>query len=133
MGYGTTRSLERMAAALGMLDGAPIRFERLQDVPEGGVLCALPALLENGLLSGVGPGAPLPRQPPRSAPPLRGPGATLPARHHRLLGQRLEWSALLCREPARRSRLIECAARRCRAPVASRCPWPAQRGGPGRR
>jgi hypothetical protein len=54
MGYGTTRSLERMAAALGRLDGAPISFERLQDVPEGGVLCALPALLENGLLSGVG-------------------------------------------------------------------------------
>lgn len=54
MGYGTTRSLERMAAALGMLDGAPIAFERVQDVPEGGVLCALPALLENGLLSGIG-------------------------------------------------------------------------------
>lgn len=54
MGYGTTRSLERMAAALGMLDGAPITFERVQDVPEGGVLCALPALLANGLLSGIG-------------------------------------------------------------------------------
>lgn len=54
MGYGTTRSLERMAAALGQLDGAPISFERVEDVPEGGVLCALPALLANGLLSGVG-------------------------------------------------------------------------------
>jgi hypothetical protein len=54
MGYGTTRSLERMAAALGQLDGAPIGFERVADVPEGGVLCALPALLANGLLSGVG-------------------------------------------------------------------------------
>ena len=54
MGYSTTRSLERMAAALGQLDGAPITFERVQDVPEGGVLCALPALLENGLLSGIG-------------------------------------------------------------------------------
>jgi hypothetical protein len=53
MGYGTTRSLERMAAALGTLDGAPITFERVEDVPEGGVLCALPALLANGLLSGI--------------------------------------------------------------------------------
>jgi hypothetical protein len=45
MGYGTTRSLERMAAALGQLDGGvPICFERVEDVPEGGVLCALPAL-----------------------------------------------------------------------------------------
>ena len=43
-----------MAAALGQLDGAPIGFERVADVPEGGVLCALPALLANGLLSGVG-------------------------------------------------------------------------------
>ena len=53
MGYGTTRSLERMAAAIGMLDGAPIEFEEVQDVPDGGVLFALPALLENGLLSGT--------------------------------------------------------------------------------
>jgi Transposase protein len=53
MGYGTTRTLERMAAAIGMLDGAPIEFERVQDVPDGGVLFALPALLENGLLSGT--------------------------------------------------------------------------------
>jgi hypothetical protein len=36
-----------------MLDGAPIEFERVQDVPDGGVLFALPALLENGLLSGI--------------------------------------------------------------------------------
>jgi hypothetical protein len=43
-----------MAAALGQLDGAPLCFERVEDVPEGGVLCALPALLANGLLSGVG-------------------------------------------------------------------------------
>jgi len=53
MGYGTTRTLERVAAAVGMLDGAPIEFERVQDVPDGGVLFALPALLENGLLSGT--------------------------------------------------------------------------------
>jgi hypothetical protein len=34
MGYGTTRTLERMAAAIGMLDGAPIEFEEVRDVPE---------------------------------------------------------------------------------------------------
>ena len=33
-----------------MLEGAPIEFERVADVPEGGVLFALPALLLYGLL-----------------------------------------------------------------------------------
>jgi hypothetical protein len=50
MGYGATRSLERVAAALGELKSAPIRFESAQDVPQGGVLLALPALLAQGLL-----------------------------------------------------------------------------------
>ena len=50
MGRATTRSLERIAAAVGMLDGAPIEFERVADVPDGGVLFALPALLLYGLL-----------------------------------------------------------------------------------
>jgi len=54
MGYGAGRTLERVAAAVGMLDGAPIEFELVRDVPEAGVLFALPALLENGLLSGIG-------------------------------------------------------------------------------
>src|SRR5208283_3159401 len=35
----------------GMLHGAAIEFERVQDVPDGGVLLALPALLLLGLLS----------------------------------------------------------------------------------
>ena len=51
MGRATTRTLERVAAAVGMLDGAPIEFELVKDVPDGGVLFALPALLLNGLLS----------------------------------------------------------------------------------
>jgi len=51
MGYGATRSLERVAAALGALPAAPIVFEAAQDVPHGGVLLALPALLTLGLLS----------------------------------------------------------------------------------
>jgi len=50
MGYATTRSEERVAAAMGVLSRAPIRFEAAQDVPQGGVLLALPALLANGLL-----------------------------------------------------------------------------------
>ena len=47
---GTTRTLERVLAAMGQLDGAPIAFEAADDVPQGGVLCALPALLVSGLL-----------------------------------------------------------------------------------
>ena len=42
--------MERVAAAVGLLDGAPIEFERVADVPDGGVLFALPALLLYGLL-----------------------------------------------------------------------------------
>jgi hypothetical protein len=50
MGYATTRSDERVAASMGMLSSAPIRFEAARDVPQGGVLLALPSLLANGLL-----------------------------------------------------------------------------------
>jgi hypothetical protein len=50
LGRATTRSLDRVAAAVGMLEGAPIEFERVADVPDGGVLFALPALLLYGLL-----------------------------------------------------------------------------------
>ena len=50
MGTACTRPVERVLAALGMLDGAPTRFEPCRDVSYGGVLCALPALIENGLL-----------------------------------------------------------------------------------
>jgi hypothetical protein len=38
---------------LGKCLGASTRFETCLDVPKGGVLCALPILLVNGLLSGV--------------------------------------------------------------------------------
>jgi hypothetical protein len=50
MGYATTRSAERVAAAMGVLASAPIQFEAACDVPRGGVLLALPALLAVGLL-----------------------------------------------------------------------------------
>ena len=50
MGYATTRTLERVAAAMGMLESAPIEFQPTSDVAGGGVLLAVPALLAQGLL-----------------------------------------------------------------------------------
>ncbi|MFQ5976426.1 MAG: putative transposase, partial [Candidatus Hydrothermarchaeales archaeon] len=50
MGMGCTRVMERVAASVGLLEEAPTRFKKCYDVPNGGVLCALPALLINGLL-----------------------------------------------------------------------------------
>jgi hypothetical protein len=50
MGYATTRTLERVAAALGELESAPIQFQATCDVAGGGVLPAAPALLAAGLL-----------------------------------------------------------------------------------
>jgi hypothetical protein len=50
MGYGTTRWLDRMLASCGLLVSADLQFVCAQDVPQGGVLCALPALLSQGLL-----------------------------------------------------------------------------------
>jgi prepilin-type processing-associated H-X9-DG protein len=47
---GTLRTLDRLAAAVGALEAAPLQFEQVDDVPMGGVLCALPALLAFGLL-----------------------------------------------------------------------------------
>jgi len=49
MGVACTRPGERVLAAMGMLQGAPTRFEDCRDVSYGGVLCALPALIANGL------------------------------------------------------------------------------------
>jgi len=46
----TTRTLDRVMAAVGMLHGASLEFEVVDDVLNGGVLCALPALLVYGLL-----------------------------------------------------------------------------------
>jgi hypothetical protein len=50
MGNATTRSLERVAAAMGMLASTAIEFQTAWDVPQGGVLLALPVLLAQGLL-----------------------------------------------------------------------------------
>ncbi|RPI70069.1 MAG: helix-turn-helix domain-containing protein [Geobacteraceae bacterium] len=53
LGTACTRVLDRVGAAVGLLGAAETRFEACVDVPNGGVLCALPALLENGLLEGA--------------------------------------------------------------------------------
>jgi hypothetical protein len=50
MGYGATRTMERVAASVGLLESAPIEFCAAQDVAYGGVLLAVPALLAMGLL-----------------------------------------------------------------------------------
>jgi transposase len=50
MGIACTRPIERVLAALGKLPGgASTQFEPCRDVSFGGVLCALPALTQNGL------------------------------------------------------------------------------------
>ena len=52
MGNACTRVLERVSASVGLLSGgAESRFEHCRDVKFGGLLCALPALVKNGLLS----------------------------------------------------------------------------------
>jgi hypothetical protein len=43
--------LDRVAASVGILHGADIEFELVEDVPDGGVLLALPSLFLLGLLS----------------------------------------------------------------------------------
>lgn len=53
LGVATGRTEERVLASVGKLSEAPLRFERCDDVPLGGVLCALPALLAVGLLRRV--------------------------------------------------------------------------------
>ena len=68
MGTACTRPNERVLAAIGLLNGASTRFETCRDVSFGGVLCALPALTENGLfrhlhdcLAELQPGMPMQR------------------------------------------------------------------------
>jgi predicted nuclease with TOPRIM domain len=53
MGTACTRVLDRTLASIGQGDEAEVRFEPCLDVPKAGALCALPALLSNGLLEGA--------------------------------------------------------------------------------
>lgn len=48
---GATDTIGRIAASIGELNGVDPEFKASMDVPKAGVLCALPALLESGLLS----------------------------------------------------------------------------------
>ena len=50
LGCATTRTEERLLAAVGRLRAAPVQFAAAADVPLGGVLWALPALLAEGWL-----------------------------------------------------------------------------------
>ena len=53
MGVACTRVGERVLASMGKLVGATMNFELCLDVPKAGVLCAIPALLANGLFHGA--------------------------------------------------------------------------------
>ena len=53
IGVGATNSLDRVAATMGLIDGVKSHFQACLDVPMVGVLCTLPAVLANGLLSGI--------------------------------------------------------------------------------
>ena len=44
LGYATTRELDRQLAACGLLAAAGLEFTAADDVPQAGVLFALPAL-----------------------------------------------------------------------------------------
>ena len=50
-GNACTRVTERALAACGLLTGVKTRFETCLDVAQGGVLCAIPALVANGLFA----------------------------------------------------------------------------------
>jgi hypothetical protein len=53
MGLGATDVEGRLAASVGKLEAVVPNFTPALDVPNGGLLCALPALLAVGLLAGV--------------------------------------------------------------------------------
>ena len=53
MGVACVRTDERVLASMGKLVGATVRFETCLDITKGGVLCAIPTLLANGLLHGA--------------------------------------------------------------------------------
>ncbi len=53
LGTACTRVEDRVAACFGVDNGAVSHFEPCLDVPKGGALCAIPALLSNGLFHGA--------------------------------------------------------------------------------
>jgi hypothetical protein len=61
MGMGATNVMDRVAVSIGILSDVPVAFNPCMDVSCGGVLLALPALLEIGLLRHTGEFFSLPR------------------------------------------------------------------------
>ncbi len=55
MGTACTQAGARLAASFGLINGVETQFQACLDLPYGGVLCTLPALMENGLLSQITP------------------------------------------------------------------------------
>jgi hypothetical protein len=53
LGVGTTNVLGRVAASIGSIQAIQPEFSPVLDVPHGGVMLALPALLACGLLAEV--------------------------------------------------------------------------------
>ncbi len=53
LGTACTRIPERVCAAFGKINGVNEQFTSCLDVPKGGVICSLPALLANGILEGA--------------------------------------------------------------------------------
>ena len=53
IGVGATNSPDRAAAAMGLINGVKSQFQACLDVPMVGLLCALPSVLANGLLSSI--------------------------------------------------------------------------------
>ena len=51
IGIGATRVEERYLASLGLEFGSPVHFEACQSLSFGGVMCMVPFLLANGILS----------------------------------------------------------------------------------
>lgn len=61
LGIACVRTTERVLAAMGKLDHAASEFQKNFDIEKGGVLCALPALIENGLYRHISREFELPR------------------------------------------------------------------------
>ncbi len=53
MGMGATNTLDRLSTSIGNLNGVALQFKDCMDVPNAGVLLALPALLSQGLLRNI--------------------------------------------------------------------------------
>jgi len=53
LGVGATDLYGRLAASLGLFQSVELRFQNCVDIPNGGVLLALPALIANGLFTKI--------------------------------------------------------------------------------